>query len=287
LRFTHNTAVDLYQLRYFREVARSLNFTRAAEALGVSPSAVSRSVALLERSVRRPLFVRTRRRVALTAHGEALKARADAVFDQVETAEAELAGAGAAPAVLRVASREMITNYLLPGPLKEFGRLHGTRFVLRELSPQALAAALRDDRFDLGFGYHELEDAAVESRLLGRLRSHLYAARGYKGAAPFVAPRDFDAPPGAPRPDGWPDAERPRDIRYEAEFLETHRRFVLDGLCVGVLPDLVVAAERRRGEVKALPGPALRREVWCYRRKGRPLAPAVEELAAGVRRALR
>lgn len=279
--------MDLYQLRYFREVARELNFTRAAAALGVSPSAVSRSIALLERSVRRPLFARTRRRVALTAHGEALKARADAVFDQVEAAERELAGAGAAPALLRIASREMITNYLLPAPLAEFVRRHATRFVLRELSPAALADALKNDRYDLGFGYHELEDPAVESRRLGRLSSHLYAARGYKGGPAFVAPRDFEAPAGAPRPDGWPDARRPRDIRYEAEFLETHRRFVLDGLCVGVLPDLVVAAERRRGEVRVLPGPALRRDIWCYRRKDRPLPAAVEELVAGVRRSLR
>lgn len=279
--------MDLYQLRYFREVARELNFTRAAEALGVSPSAVSRSIALLERSVRRPLFVRTRRRVALTAHGEALKARADAVFDQVEAAERELAGADAAPALLRVASREMITNYLLPAPLAEFGRRHGTRFVLRELAPGALAESLKNDRFDLGFGYSELEDPAVESRRLGRLSSHVYAARGVRAGAPFVAPRDFDAPPGSPRPDGWPDARRPRDIRYEAEFLETHRRFVLDGLCAGVLPDLVVEKERRSGAVRRLPGPPLHRGIWCYRRRERPLSAAVEALVASVARAVR
>ena len=57
--------MDLYQLKYFLEVARELSFTRAAAGLGVSPSAVSRSVALLERSVKKKLFARTKRHVEI------------------------------------------------------------------------------------------------------------------------------------------------------------------------------------------------------------------------------
>ena len=37
--------MDLYQLRYFLETARELNFSRAAENLHVTSSAVSRSIA--------------------------------------------------------------------------------------------------------------------------------------------------------------------------------------------------------------------------------------------------
>ena len=57
--------MDLYQLRYFLEAARHLSFTRAAKSAHVSVPAISRSVTLLERSLKRKLFVRGGRRVTL------------------------------------------------------------------------------------------------------------------------------------------------------------------------------------------------------------------------------
>lgn len=233
------------------------------------------------------LFARTRRRVALTTAGQALKARAERIFDEVEKAGAELSGE-AAPAELRLASREMITNYLLPRPLAEFKKRHpSTRFGLYELGPSEMAAALRNDRLDLGFYYTDVQDPALESRFLGRLRSHVYASKALKRRAPaslpFIAPRSFGADPSVPRADGYPDSSKPRNIVYEAEFLETHRRFVLDGLCVGVLPDLVMEGERG---VVALPGPDLHRDIWCFRRRGRSLPAAADFLVSEVRKAV-
>ncbi|TPW21661.1 MAG: transcriptional regulator, LysR family [Elusimicrobia bacterium] len=288
--------MDLYQLRAFLEAARALNFTRAAEALHVSPSAVSRSVSLLERSVKTRLFARTKRHVALTSAGQSLKARAERIFDEVERAGAELAGDAAGPAELRLASREMITNYLLPGPLAAFKeRYPGTRFGLHELGPAEMAAALKNDRLDLGFYYTDVLDPALESRHLGRLRSHVYASKAFLRAAggvrdlsafPFVAPRSFGGDPAVPRADGFPDHRVKRDVRYEAEFLETHRRFVLDGLCAGVLPDLVVEDEAWSGEVVALKGPPLHRDVYCFTRRGRPLPKATAFLIESTRKAV-
>lgn len=283
--------MDLYQLRYFLEAGRELNFTRAAENLHVSPSAVSRSVALLERSLGKRLFARTKRHVALSADGETLKARAEAVFDEVERAEAELSGTDRAPVLLRLASREMITNYLLPGPLAQFkARYPETRFVFRSLPPESMAAALRKDQIDLGFYYADLHEPGLESRLLGRLRSHVYASKTYLKMRPgrdalkhpFIAPRS-----SGESPDGFPDQRHPRKIQYEAEFLATHKAFILQGLCVGVLPDLVVKEERRRGEVTALGGPTIHRSIYGFRRKERALPRAVDFLLSAVSRALK
>src|SRR5581483_358047 len=249
--------MDLYQLRYFLEVARRLSFTRAAESLHVSPAAVSRSVGLLERSLGKRLFVRDRRHVALTADGETLKRAAERVFDEVEAARLELQ-AEKVPSMLRLASREMITNYLLPPAIAELdARFPRLAFGLYELEPRAMVAALKSDQIDLGFYYGEIPDAGLEPRPLGRLTSHVYAAKTLlrRNAAlrsakpedlPFVAPRYFDADPSAASPDGFPDHRVKRQVRFEAEFLETHRRLVLDGLAVGVLPDLVVREELKK-----------------------------------------
>lgn len=293
--------MDLYQLRYFLEAARERHVTRAAGNLRLSPPAVSRAIALLERSVGKPLFHRAGRRLSLTRHGEALKARAERIFDLVEEARQELSGGGAAdPAMLKVASREMITNYLLPEALLAFRRRHpATRFGLYELGARELDQALRKDLADFGFFYAALPDPAVESRRLGFLPSHIYAAPallpGRRAPAsfakvrelPFVAPRYFGSDPADPSPDGYPDGDSPRRVQYEGEFLETHRRFVLDGVAAAVLPDFVMKEDWRRGRVLRLPGPTLGREIYFLKRRGRPLPPAVEDFVTAAARAVR
>ena len=189
----------------------------------------------------------------------------------------------------------MITHYLLPGPLASFKKRFGeTRFEIYEMEPLAMASALKKDQIDLGFYYADIPDPALESRLLGRLRSHVYASKKYLRENPlpkkrngfpdhpFIAPGSFGADPSAPRPDGYPDHRHPRKILYEADALEAHRRFVLHGLCVGVLPDLVFRDEARRGEVVALKGPAIHRDIYCFRRRKRVLPKAVDSFLASI-----
>jgi DNA-binding transcriptional LysR family regulator len=64
--------LDLDLLRCFVRVAEEGGFTAAGQALGLTQSAVSLKVKRLEDLVRRPVFARTSRRVALTRDGETL-----------------------------------------------------------------------------------------------------------------------------------------------------------------------------------------------------------------------
>jgi len=281
--------MDLYQLRYFLEVARQLSFTRAARAAHVSVPAISRSVTLLERSLGKKLFVRAKGRVTLTAEGELLKGRAESVFDELEQAELDIHRGSGPVEMMRIGSREMITNYLLPEPLREYDRMHpGTRFGVYELGPKELLEALKRDQVDFGFYYAPINDSALEVRHLGHLRSHVYATPRLSRVRPlpFIAPRYFGSDPTAHSIDGYPDQEHPRRILYEGEFLETHRRFVVEGLAAAVLPDFVIRQEFKKKKVVRLPGPKLGREIYFFKRAGRPLPAQVDEFVNAVRRAV-
>ena len=83
-------APPLHLLRAFSTVARFGGVSRAAEALHLTQSAVSKQIKDLETWVAVPLFERTRKRLALTPAGERYEKAVQAVLLQLEAATLEL-----------------------------------------------------------------------------------------------------------------------------------------------------------------------------------------------------
>lgn len=75
--------MDIRQLRHFTMVAETLHFGRAAERLGMTQPPLSQSIQALERELGAPLFLRTKRSVALTAFGAAWLAHVRTALDGV------------------------------------------------------------------------------------------------------------------------------------------------------------------------------------------------------------
>lgn len=71
----------------FVVAARSHSFTEAAERLGISKSAVGKSIARLEERLGTQLFHRSTRRISLTADGEAYFSACSAGLEEISTAE--------------------------------------------------------------------------------------------------------------------------------------------------------------------------------------------------------
>ena len=76
----------LRRLAYFRVLARELNFTRAAEKLKLTQSALTRAILQLEEEVGTPLFERSKRHVRLTPAGQTFLEGCDRVVDTIDGA---------------------------------------------------------------------------------------------------------------------------------------------------------------------------------------------------------
>jgi len=101
------------------------NFARAAEMLGVTPSAVSRAIARLERRIGVRLFDRNPREVSLTEEGRAFYERVTPLLDGMEEAAAEAAGAAAvARGRLRVSVDPWFARMQLAPKIQDFLREH-------------------------------------------------------------------------------------------------------------------------------------------------------------------
>lgn len=84
----------------FLSVARHRSFRRAAAELGVTPSAISQAVRVLEARIGAALFIRTTRSVGLTEAGERFLSRAKPAFEELVAASDVARGLGQRPAGL-------------------------------------------------------------------------------------------------------------------------------------------------------------------------------------------
>ena len=83
--------IDARRLRVLREVAQQGTLAAAADALHLTPSAVSQQLAALEREVGQPVIERNGRGVRLTGAAEVLVGHANVVLAQLEAAAADVA----------------------------------------------------------------------------------------------------------------------------------------------------------------------------------------------------
>lgn len=98
----------------FHATARHGTVTRAAEVLGVSPSAVSQQIRLLEHHLATSLYLRQNRRMVLTEAGERYFESISGALDMVEGATRRMRGYKAANVLLVRAAPSFATKWILP-----------------------------------------------------------------------------------------------------------------------------------------------------------------------------
>lgn len=141
--------LSLHLLEQFVALARTRNFTRAAEELHLSQPALSRAIQKLEDQLGQPLFERKPREVVLTDLGERLLERAKAILQVMDDTFAELSEAGRR-ARIRVGAIPTIAPYFLPHLLGGFAREHpDVHAVVQEDTTDVLIKRCRHGELDV------------------------------------------------------------------------------------------------------------------------------------------
>ena len=157
--------MELRRLEYFAAVARHGSFTRAAEELWITQSALSQQVRRLEAELGVALLRRTPRGTELTPAGEELLPHAEAILAEVARARADLdRHAGVTRGRVRVAATTMDTPRL-PAALAAFHRTHpGLQIALRHAPAAEIAALVASGAADVGVASpHGEPPAGVEA----------------------------------------------------------------------------------------------------------------------------
>lgn len=145
--------MELRHLRYFVAVAEELHFGHAAERLSMAQPPLSQQIRQLENEIGTPLFIRTNRRVQLTAAGEVFLNDARAILEKVDVAietakraskgEVGWLGIGFAPSAI---------YEVLPRILRRFReQFPNVELKLMELPTIEQYQALREKRIHVGF----------------------------------------------------------------------------------------------------------------------------------------
>jgi len=144
--------MELKQLRFFLAVAETLNFTRAAERVGIAQPPLSQRIRALERELGAELFKRTKRSVALTKAGEALLIHARRMMNASENAVSQVRAVRAGQlGVLQVGAIFSAIYNWMPATLRILSSTSpGIQVNLREMTIPNQLRALREGEIDVG-----------------------------------------------------------------------------------------------------------------------------------------
>lgn len=279
------------QLRGFLLVAQYQNFTRAAEALYITPSGLSLLIREFEHQLGFRLFDRTTRHVALTAQGAELLGAVRRGLEELEGAMSRVGKqARATNDTLSIGAGLIVAAHILPQALKEF---RSRRPELRiEVSDEDLGTILqkvRDGFLDMGVGSFP-SAAGIRRTLFFRfalmvirpesetaLRRTSTTWSALKGDTLIVPPLEpvrsviqrHLAAAGVSSPPA-----------VSLNRLDTIVAMVEAGLGTGIVPShALLACQRRRVMISRLTNPTVPIDFYQIRSRGRKLSQAAEEFA--------
>jgi DNA-binding transcriptional LysR family regulator len=282
--------LDLGQLEVFLTVAREGKFSRAAEKLHRTQSAVSQSIHKLEADIGEPLFDRSSRDGLLTDSGRVLKEYAERLLNLRDDANGALAELRELQrGKLAIAANEFTALYLLP-VLAEFRRLHP---MIRIMVQRSLGSHIPDDLIrhtsELGVLTYDPDEPQLHSIIVyldelifvvpptHPLANESEVSIRQLGAESFVA-HIVSSPYREKVIQAFRRHKTPLHMDIELPTLQAIKRFVAMGNGVALLPEISVENELARGELVRIPVRELRlhRKLRLVYRKSASISHAAQ-----------
>ncbi|MBD9430900.1 MULTISPECIES: LysR family transcriptional regulator [Achromobacter] len=162
--------ITLRQLRAFCAVYELKNFTRAAEALNLTQSTVSKLCSELEKTIGMALFERSARGVELLEGAAELYAYAQETFGSLRAAERSLSSlAGLERGEVSVAASPIMMHTLIAPVVAQFHARHpNIVFDLHELTGDEATEHVLHGKADLGLVALESQDPRLDCRVVYR-----------------------------------------------------------------------------------------------------------------------
>ena len=184
--------MDLKYLNTFRAITEEGSFSKAAEKLNYTQSAITFQIGQLENELSARLFEKIGRRMVLTKAGEHLIPYVDEVLQSVSKLSYFKNDLAECRGDLHVGVGETLLCYRLPGILKEFQRLAPkARLFLRSMNCYDIRDALLSGTLDLGVFYEDVGGfgTGIASHPCGSYELVLTASPNVKKACPdFITP---------------------------------------------------------------------------------------------------
>ncbi|MDN7140798.1 LysR family transcriptional regulator [Pseudomonas sp. JQ170] len=158
--------MELRHLRYFRVLAQTLNFTRAAEQLHIAQPPLSRQIRQLEETLGVELLERSRP-LRLTEAGRYFHEQSAMLLDQLEQiGEGTRRIANSERQWLRIGFAPSTLYDLLPELIRQLRSHQALELGLQEMITLQQVEALKAGRIDIGFGRIHIKDPAIDQHVL-------------------------------------------------------------------------------------------------------------------------
>jgi LysR family hydrogen peroxide-inducible transcriptional activator len=283
--------MEMHQLRYVAAVARTGNFSRAAEQCHVSQPSLSQQIQKLEDELGQRLFDRLKRAVKLTSHGEVFLPHAVRILEESDAAKRE---ASDAQHLLRGALNfgvlPTIAPYLLPRALADFtGKFPGMEILIEEDTTARLLKLAQQYEIDFALASEPIQDEQfevhelfAEELLLALPPAHRLTRKRIVSISDLEGERLIVMKEGHCLGDQVLSFCKQRDVRSSISFrsaqLETIQALVCSGLGISLIPAMASRSNRtNQPEYRSLPSPKPERKIVAVWPKRRPPGRAANE----------
>ncbi len=300
-----NTTIDSRHLLVYVTLARTLNISRAAEELHLTPSGVSHCLKMLESDLGCRLFDRSSRKCALTQAGRESLAEAAQILDQMKSVRGKVrAWSDWRKGQLLIGANGTACQFLLPPTLREFrGSFPGFTIKIEQCSSKQAISLLSEEQLDIALLTEPLEHSPnIEFNPIGEDDLQFIVNPLHPWAAKRKAQRDDIPHRKLILPERGGNTYRLIEAYFRSENIQIHpfleianeqaiREFVRLDMGVGILPRWMVADDLGQGLLTALPlgRRRLKRRWGVLYNKARKLSLADDlliKIAASVFRSL-